>query len=500
MLFIFFMEDFIVAKIMILYYISMPEGTIFQDGVSDVQNNPTNIPQSQNESVVNEKKHSRFSPRGILKIGFLIFLILTVVFIASSIINRGNRGKTEEVTISYWGVNEDPEVINPVISDFEKKNPNIKVSYSQEDIIDYREKLTTRIENGNGPDVFMFHNTWYPIFKNNLSPLTQETISKEEFTKRFYNVNEDDLIKNGAIYGIPLEMDTLALFINTAIIESASKSFNRQLVAPKTWQEFIDLSEVLTKRDETGKIVIGGAAIGTYDNIKNAPDLISLLFAQNGVNIKKPNEFVEKISDALTFYTTFALNENSVWDVTLEPSMEAFSQGKVAMIFGYHRDFVEIKSKNSDLDFRVYPVPQLLQDSKANIASYWVNGVSSKSLHQKESMLFMKFLLSEETQRKIYEQQLKKNGLGKVPAGKSLIAEFKNSDIKVFSDQGLNAVSSPFADSTFDSSLNLESNKLLQESINSILQNENVDSASGSIIDGLNYVFQKLEPQPTVKK
>src|ERR1035437_1886814 len=104
--------------------------------------------------------------------------------------------------------------MNSIIADFEKSNPNIKINYSKQDIKQYRETLTTRIGNGTGPDIFYFHNTWLPMFKNSLLPMSQDVITNQDFSKNFYPVAQADLISNGAIYGIPAEIDTLALYVN----------------------------------------------------------------------------------------------------------------------------------------------------------------------------------------------------------------------------------------------------------------------------------------------
>ena len=78
--------------------------------------------------------------------------------------------------------------------------------------------------------------------------------------------------------------------------------------------------------------------------------------------------------------------ENSVWDQTLDPSLSAFSQGKLAMYFGYSADYFAIKQANPNMSIKVVPVPQLLTDKRVNIASYFAEGVSSNSKNQKERM------------------------------------------------------------------------------------------------------------------
>ncbi len=476
----------------------MPEGTIFQDGVPATQNS-IDTPAVQ-VSYVNpnnsnkEEKPSGFHPKKLIKIGIFLFILLTIIFVVLSLILPRLKSEDENVTVTYWSVKEEAEILEPIIKDFEAKNPNINIEYSKQDLNDYREKLSTRIKSGNGPDIFKYHNTWYPMIREDLSPLPQETIDRNKFNESFYDVTQKDLIKNGAIYGIPTETDTLALYVNNSLFEEASAT------PPATWQDFIDVSEKLTKRDESGRITVAGAAIGTYDNINHAPDIVSLLFAQNGVDFNNISDYPEKISDALEFYTTFALTENAVWNSTLDPSLSAFSQGKLAMYFGYYWDYFEIKAQNPNMDFKIYPVPQLLTESRKNIASYWVDGVSAQSKNQKEALKFIQFLASEETQRKIYQEQLKARGLGQPNGIKSLASELQGTESFVFVDQSKTAGSSPFVDGTLDNGLNDKSNIILRDAVNGILDNTNPDSAADNIIEGYLELESSFAPQPTVKE
>lgn len=420
------------------------------DGQGQSLNPPSGVP----------KNHRA---KTLLKIALFITVIL-MIFLAVLVLflPRKSAPKPGNASLSYWGF-WDENVMNPVIADFEKENPKIKITYTKQDLINYRDKLSVRIPNGNGPDIFQFHNSWYPMFSEILLPLPEETIKKKEFEDNYYNVSKKDLIKNGSIYGIPLRIDTLALFINPKIFEDASSEQGITIAKPTTWQEFIEASKNLTKRDAEGKTEIAGAGIGTFDNVTNAPDIISLLFAQNGVDFSNFQDYEGKIADALRFYTNFALNENSVWDQALENSTLAFSQGKLAMYFGYSKDYFLIKEKNPDLLFEVIPVPQLLKDKKVNIASYFAEGVSSKSKHQQEALLFMKFLARKETKN---------------------LLKSKNKEISVFSDQAKTAVSSPFADGTFDNGLNDSLNSYLKDAVNSFLEGKGEESSAKMLIEG----------------
>jgi multiple sugar transport system substrate-binding protein len=326
-------------------------------------------------------------------LGFLLFGVIIPMFSAN---------KNEKVTLTYWGLWEDPKVMQAIIDDFEKEHPNITVKYEQQDVKQYRDRLETRIKNGNGPDMFRFHNSWLPEIMDIVTPLPSSVISPNEFKKIYYPVMQNDLTKNGAIYGIPLQIDTLALYTNTDMFEAAS------LQPPTNWEDFGKDARILTVKDEEGKIKTAGAALGTYDNITHAPDILSLLFIQNGANIYDLASTARASTDTLSYYTEYASGDSNVWDETLDPSLLAFAKGNLAMYIGYSWDIFAIKAINPELKFQVSPIPHLPLGRKNTIASYWVEGVSPKSEHQKEAMIFMNYLTKKRNVTKNVFRSLKK--------------------------------------------------------------------------------------------
>lgn len=420
----------------------------------------------------------------LLGLTVVVVFIAIILMVVIPIITKTPLGGSK-VTLTYWGLWEDKAVMQGVISDFERENPNITVEYSKQDFKQYRDRLLTRVNNGTGPDIFRFHNTWYPMISGILLPLPSDTISKEEFTRIFYPVAQKDLIKNGAIYGIPLEVDTLSLFINNQLFQSAGLS------RPVTWNDFINNARAMTVKDETGKIKTAGAAIGTYDNVTHAPDILSLLFLQNGVDFKNILGSSERIQGALSFYTSFTTDTNNVWDNTLDPSILAFSKGNLGMFFGYSWDYFTIKQFNPNLSFQVVPVPQL-PNQNVTLASYWAEGVSAKSKYQKEALLFMKFLAKKETAAKLYADQAKTRAFGEPYARVDLADTLKtNPDVYTFVSQAPDASSSIFVDSTYDDGLNQQVNTYLGNAVNTVISNGSTQNAFDTFAEGITQILQK---------
>ena len=425
----------------------------------------------------------------LMKIVKLLIGLLAVVFLGiiifAVIIPALTKNNNQKITLTYWGLWEDSRTMQSVISDFQRQYPNITIDYSKQDIKQYRERLVTRINNGNGPDVFRFHNTWYPMLSGVLLPLPSDTISKSDFTQWFYPVAQKDLIKNGAIYGIPLHIDTLGLYVNLDSFQAAG------LKPPTNWNDFINDSKTLTVKDANGKIKTAGAALGTFDNVNHAPDILSLLFVQNGVDINNISSSSQKVTDALNFYSSFALGNDNVWDSTLDSSLLAFTKGNLAMYFGYSWDYFAIKAANPNLNFQVAPVPQLPNNS-VNLASYWAEGVSVKSKHQKEALLFMKFLADKNTEDKLYSEEAKTRAFGELYARVDLADKLKdNPYVYPFIQQAKTAVSSFFVDGTYDNGLNFQMNTYLGNAVNSFFNNISPQTALDTFSQGVSQVLKQ---------
>ena len=468
----------------------MDEKTIFQPqpAIGSEARQPEVLVQNPIASLPPQELPSSPSPSRLLKILKILLgvvIVLAVIFlIFNFVLPKLFPSKINKVTLVYWGLWEDASILAPIISDFEKEHPNIKIDYSKQDIKEYRERLITRSNNGNGPDIFRFHNTWVTQLSNLLLPLPNSTISKEDFDKNYYPVVKNDLIKNGAIYGIPLQIDTLNLYINKDLFQAAG------LKPPTNWIEFGNTARQLTVKDENNNIKTAGAALGTYSNITHAPDIISMLLAQNGVNLKDISSNVQAASDALNFYSSFALPSSNVWDDTLDHSIRAFAGGSLAMYFGYSWDFFIIKAINPNLPFDIYPVPSL-PGRNVTIASYWAEGVSAKSPHQKEALLFIKYLTLKETEQRLFTEESKTRNFGEPYARMELESSLKNSVAYPFVANAKLAVSSFFVDGTYDNGLNSQMNTYLGNAVNSMLKGGSAESAVETLTQGVTQVLKQ---------
>ncbi len=388
----------------------------------------------------------------------------------------------KDVTITYWGLWEIDSTVKAVLADFEKHNPHIKVTYEKINNKEYHDRLAARMQSATGPDVFLFHNTWLTEMSSSLLPLPEDVMPKNDFQKVFYPVIVSDLTKNGGIYGVPFGFDTLALFVNTDILRKAGVS------APTNWQDFGTVARTVTVKDESGNIKTSGAAIGTFDNITHAPDILSVLFMQNGANFKDTSNTASMV-DTLDFYTSFAKDEAKVWDATLDPSILAFAKGNLAMYFGYSWDIFTIKALSPDLAFSVVPVPHL-PGRNMTAVSYWVNGVSIKSSHQKEALALVKFLAQKDVMQKLFTEEAKTRLFGELyPRIDQAVLLKDNSLIYPFVSQGTDATSSFFASDTYNNAFNEPLNGYLGNAVRAALSGTSSQTAIETFTKGVAQVL-----------
>lgn len=372
------------------------------------------VPATEFQSQVLVKRRS-FLPKINIKKTIGIFLTLVLVVLGGILTfrfvsERGIPGAVKGGEIVWWGFQEDPRAVQVLIDEYQAKNPNVKVTYRKQSTEDYRERLTSSLASGKGPDIFEIHNSWVPMFIANLDEAPGSVISEAEFAQSYYPVIQSDLKKEKGIIGLPLYYDALTLYINQDIFASSAKE------PPQTWNDLRDLVDPakegsLTIRGEDKAIVQSGVALGKTDNIDHWPEIVALMMLQNSVNLAKPEG--KPVQDALSFYLLFD-QPLGVWDVTLPPSTQAFARGRVAMYFGPTERAFDITQANPSLKYKTTKLPQLPkdrpEDPDVSYATYWFQGVSEKSANKGIAWDFLKFISSKESLVRLNEGR-RGNGL-----------------------------------------------------------------------------------------
>lgn len=366
--------------------------------------------------------------------------------------------KKGEVNLVYWGI-EDEDSMRPAVNAFKSAHPRIGITYIKQSLLNYRTRLATQLEMGQGVDVFEIHSSLVPFFKDDLASVPSSLMNKNEFKQTFFPQAYETLISGEKIYAFPKETNGLALFYNEEILKGVG------VEVPANWQQFIDAAKKVTVKNQNGQIQTAGASLGTTTNVDFWPEILGMLFFQQPEgNLENPSN--EDGVEVLQFYTSFITDpRGKTWDVTLSSSSEMFAQGKLAFYFAPVSQVEVIKQKNPSLPFKVAPVPQL-SGKFVSYGSFWVIGVSNKSAQQQEAWEFIKFLYSTKNQ-----------SLGPISARVDLASELAHDQyLGAFVTQAPYYKTWYLNSNTQDAGINEEMVNLYKNAVDEILRGQNPSS------------------------
>lgn len=403
---------------------------------------------------------------------FLLAVVLLTTGFGCKVTNKETEAAMKPVTLVYWRVFDGQDAFDEIIAKYRALHPFINIEYRKLRFEEYEAELLNALAEDRGPDIFSIHNTWIKKYQSKLVPLPESTtmaypvikgtikkevipelkttpsISLKYLKDNFVDaVSYDVVLEDGLIYGLPLSVDTLAMYYNRDLFNNAGIS-----QPPQYWdKDFLQAVKKLTKQDAKGEIIQSGVALGGGENINRFSDILAVLMIQNGATMQEDGQIrfnnlpaetrqsnYNPGLEALRFYTDFAnaTKESYAWNSSLPNSLVMFMNGNLAIMFSYSYDLPTIKAQAPKLNFSVSKLPQIEGNPPTNInfANYWVEVVSKKSEHQNEAWDFIQFITKAE-QAKSYL-----SNTNRPTALRSLVPEQRNNDeIGVFADQVLTA-------------------------------------------------------------
>ncbi len=422
----------------------------------------------------------------IIIIALSLAIVLGFIFwrFGPSISLFGGSKPSGPITLTYWGLWEEDNLIKPLILEYQKQNPKIIINYVKQSSINYRTRVQTQIREGVGPDVFRIHNSWIPMFLPDLAPAPVSIFSLSDYRNIFYPVAEESLVKNSQILAAPMEVDGLALFYNEDILNGVGGK------PPKNWQEFIDLATKMTVKDASG-IKTAGASIGSTGNVDHWSDLIgALLLQQPGVDLT--NVATPAVAEIFRFYTGFVIDpKRKTWDVNLPSSTQMFIQGRLGFYFAPSWRAHELRVANPNLKFKVAPIPQL-SGRGATYGSFWAEAVSKNSKNTQEAWKFIKYLTSAEAEKLLFQQASQIRLFGEPYSLTSLASEIISDPIVgAYVAQGPIYKVWYLSSNTYDTGLNDEMIKYFEDGINATLKGTSPEIALQTVDKGVKQVLDK---------
>jgi ABC-type glycerol-3-phosphate transport system substrate-binding protein len=383
--------------------------------------------------------------------------------------------QVEAVTLTVYGLFDSEDVYSSMIQQYQSQNSLVSVVYKKfTDPEDYLDLIINELAEGEGPDIFMMHNSWFPRHYKKLTPAPADVVDADTFNSLFVEVTGDELIipdDEGLeqVWGLPLYVDTLGLYYNKEHLEEVKPSTGEP---SDTWEGIKSDVVLLNREDQSfSRFERTGIALGRSENILRAFDIMMLMLLQSKADFYSDDltqvmfDTNEAAVAAFELYASFGLpsNSNYSWNLYLadetsaEKEVTTFASGKTSMILGYSYTYEDIVNEIASLerngesaielnDIEVKEVPQIYDpisstETREAYASYFVPVVSRTSEHSDEAWDFLVSMVSEENLRTYNEETNRPSAL------RSLISEQTTHPIYgIFASQVGYAASIPMYD------------------------------------------------------
>lgn len=299
---------------------------------------------------------------------FVLFIILGAIVFSTY---RASQNADEAIQISMWGSIPADQFISFTNQYFGNNDLKYTVNYTYKDKSVIDQQLVEAIASGVGPDVIILPQDLIVRYINKIYKIPYTTIPELDFKQTFVQEGEMFMTNEG-ILALPFLVDPLVMYWNRDI-------FNNNAITkpPTNWTEFSSLAQKMTKKDSAQNVIKSFAPLGEYRNVRNAKNILSALFMQAGNQIISYNQSDDSFEStlnsgdstsdvlALQFYTAFSnpTRPEYTWNRSLPNSLEAFTNGDLAVYFGLASEFTYIKAKNPNLNFDLALLPQI-KDAK----------------------------------------------------------------------------------------------------------------------------------------
>lgn len=359
--------------------------------------------------------------RGVLLIIGAVFLIIVIVVAVAAV--RSKPKTPETVTLKIWSPFEEADIYKTISQPFLQDYPNTKLEFSYIDAAnaqEYEAKVVDAIASGEGPDVWLIRADWLPkhqpklVSSANLATWSKnkKTTEQEALATLFSQAVVDQNSRDGQLYGLPIAVDSLALYVNKKVIsqvrreldDARDKRSSTLDTYPTTWAELEQWSRLITKTDK-GNPTRSGLALGLPENTYAATDVFTAILQQKGgslftaaedqvalhLALTKAGQSSFPGQEALTLYSSFATpgNQNFTWNTSVGSPARALIDGKAAMVLAYSSfgtDLLRL-DKNAAEYINIRPLPQLdplkIKTDRTDFAMYWTHVVPKNSANTK---------------------------------------------------------------------------------------------------------------------
>lgn len=307
-------------------------------------------------------------------IGAFIFFIIVGAILFS--VYKSSTSSVGNINITMWGTLSSDSFMAFYSNYFADNELKYNISYVERDQATFDRDLVEALASGDGPDAIILSSDQIVRYNNKIYTIPYAVLPELTFKQTYIQESELFLNSVGAL-ALPFMVDPLVMYWNKDIFNNASVA-----KPPASWTEIASLVPKMTVKDRSQNIFKSTVAMGEFRNVVNAKDIFSALLIQTGnpiVNLGSDGLFKSTLNEsfgqntspatlALEFFTNFSNSSKPgySWNRSLPSSLESFTNGDLAMYFGFASEYLTIKNKNPNLNFEVALLPQIAKAQVRN--------------------------------------------------------------------------------------------------------------------------------------
>ena len=294
------------------------------------------------------------------------------------------------------------KIVDDMVERFEQAHPDIDVNavYSgtyQDSVA----KALTAHKGGDAPELAVLLSTdMFTLIDEGaitpFDPLIQSDEDQQWLTD-FYPGFMANSQTGGKTWGIPFQRSTIVMYYNKDLFKQAGLDPEK---APGTWEELIEYSKQLTKRDANGNVaqwglqIPSGGAFGywLFQALTTPNDV--LLMNQDGTETYLDDP---KVIEAMQFWHDLAYKHEVMPQGTTEwgTTPQDFLQGKTAIMWTTTGNLANVRT-NASFDFGVAPMPHSKKGGSPTGGGNFYLFESATPGQQKAALTFVKWMTSPE--------------------------------------------------------------------------------------------------------
>lgn len=354
----------------------------------------------------------------------------------------GGGSSQNNAAVVVWGT-LDESIMRTFAEQVSTKNTS--VTYVQKNQATFERDLLEALASGTGPDLFFVSQDNALKYQKFIYQIPYQSYARRTFENTFIDEARLFLTDTG-IVAFPLIVDPLVLYYNRSILSSSFVT-----TPPQYWDELITLAPRLTQKSTSNAIMQSGIAMGTFDNVANAKELLTALMLQTGNPVVAKDSagrwqtvmsqivggaVTSPADSALRFYTSFSdsTKENYTWNASLPNSRQMFANGELGLYVGFASDLPIIRSMNTNLNFDVTLLPQTRNSTlKATYGKIQALAVSKGSKNPAAAMVVANAMTNAANTTSISQQfglpGARRDVLSVLPNQQTYLAVFANSAI-----------------------------------------------------------------------